>query len=66
MKVGDKILTIGGCGKYFRDGDKAILEFQDSGGDWWADFSGNEENCGQDTWCVGLIDIDFKLDKTGE
>lgn len=71
MKAGDKIVTIGDCNRFFSDrffsdGDKAVLSSQDQDGDWWADFTGNEEYYMDGIWCVGPVDVGFKLDITGE
>jgi hypothetical protein len=66
LEAGDKIVAVGNCSRYFNDGDKAVLLRQDPDGDWWADFSGNEEYYLGGIWSVGPVDIGFKLDKTGE
>ncbi len=58
MKVGDKIKIVKvnevtrGIG-FYHVGDVAKLIQQDDDGDWWADFSGNDEVLDDGIWCVG-------------
>jgi hypothetical protein len=62
MEKGDKIEIIIGSGRYYKAGDKAVLTSIDNDGDWWADFSSNENYYKSGVWCAGKLDKDFKLD----
>tara|TARA_R110000764_G_scaffold102220_3_gene187707 strand:- start:29 stop:232 length:204 start_codon:yes stop_codon:yes gene_type:complete len=66
QKIGDKIVTVGGCAHYFKNGEKAVLHEVDSIGSWWADFSGNKEYYLDGIWNVGALGDGFELDTTGE
>jgi hypothetical protein len=46
---------------YWEKGDKAKLLYKDASGDWWADFSINDEYFGDGEWCIGNKHDEFKL-----
>ena len=66
MKVGDRVVTVVEIDPYFKKGDRAVLEGEDSDGDWWADFTGNQEHWKKGHWCIGKAGVDFIKEKLDE
>jgi len=53
LKAGDLVkITKAEAGGYFNPGDLAILKYQGSAGDWWADFTINPRYTGDGEWCL--------------
>ena len=55
MKKGDIVKITKqekGGSEFFSKGDKAILLYKDDDGDWWADFTMNEDFYSHGKWCL--------------
>jgi hypothetical protein len=61
MKVAGPETLYGEGSAFWKKGDRAKLYYKDSSGDWWADFSLNDECIDDGQWCIGRNPLDFEL-----
>jgi hypothetical protein len=46
---------------FWKKGDRGKLYYKDYSGDWWADFSINDERVDDGQWCIGRNPLEFEL-----
>lgn len=59
-EVGDLVVVMVGCEHFYSAGDKARLLYIGKAGDWWGDFTMNNNCYGSGKWCLGP-ETDFEV-----